>query len=188
MAAGATQQQQQQQQQQQNGSHPGSPALRRRVSMEEDFFYQEIMTVSPRRLSQPPAYEPTMAFDKQTGDLVIVDEEPLPQYTCDVQLEGVFNMKMEIENTIKRAEDRNWHSVYVKLQGTMLSIYHIKKDWGLGRTGRSGPNISPDNPPWVRKGALEKSYTLLHADVGIAADYQKYASLHYSKLADSSVL
>lgn len=141
--------------------------------MEEDFFYQEIMTVSPRRRSQPPAYEPSkFGFDKH-GDLVVIDEEPLPQYTCDVELEGVFNMKMEIENTIKRAEDRNWHTVYVKLQGTALSIYNVKRDWGLNRTGKSGPNISPDNPPWVRKGALEKTYTLLHADVGIAADYQK---------------
>ncbi|KAI0123842.1 PH domain-containing protein [Xylariales sp. AK1849] len=160
-----------------DGSHDPRPppAPRRRVSLEEDFFYQEALTSPPaRRLSQPPEYSPARFGLDKHGELVAMDEdEPLPQYTCDVALEGVFNMKMEIEDTIKRAEGRSWHQVYVQLRGTALSIYAIKKDWGLNRTGKSGPHISPDNPPWVRKGNLDKIYTLLHADVGIAADYQK---------------
>ncbi|KAK6088351.1 ph domain-containing protein [Seiridium cupressi] len=149
--------------------------LRRRVSMEEDYFYQEVMTIpTHRRLSSPPEYSPPLfGYDKE-GDLVVIAaEEPLPQYTCDVQLEGVFNMKMEIVDTIKRAPARNWRAMFVQLEGTKLSIYSIKKDWGLSRSSRTGAEVFADNPPWIQKGTLEKTYTLLHADVGIAADYEK---------------
>jgi hypothetical protein len=150
--------------------------LRRRLSMEEDYFYQEVMSVpSHRRLSSPPEYSPPMlGYDKDGELIAIAEEEPLPQYTCDVQLEGVFNMKMEIVDTIKRAPARNWRAMFVKLEGTKLSIYSIKKDWGLSRSSRTGAEVFVDNPPWIQKGTLEKAYTLLHADVGIAADYQKY--------------
>lgn len=100
------------------------------------------------------------------------DSEALPNYSSSIMLEGVFSKKHEIENTIKRAEDRQWHTSFVTLNGTALSLYTVKKDWGWGKT-RDGPTISPDNPPWVRKAKLEKTYSLLHADAGIAADYKK---------------
>ncbi|KAK8003148.1 hypothetical protein PG989_002867 [Apiospora arundinis] len=98
---------------------------------------------------------------------------PLPQYSCDLALESVFCMKMEIEDTVKRAEDRHWHSVFVHLRGPALHVYRVRRDWGWGRTCRAGPDVSPDNPPWLKRAKLEKTYTLLHADVGIAADYPK---------------
>jgi hypothetical protein len=170
-----------------------APALRRRLSMEEDFLYHQIMT-SPRRSSQPPPYEfqprrrsSAVAAKGLTGHsargLVQGDggddadeedgkNEKLPDYSCSVECEGVFSKKMEIEDTVKRALDRQWHACYVTLRGTALNIYNVKKDWGWGRS-RGGPTISPDNPPWVKKSSLEKSYSLLHADVGIAADYKK---------------
>lgn len=144
--------------------------------MEEDFFYQEVMTTpSHHRPSSPPGYvPPRFGYDRKGEPVVIAEAEPLPQYTCDVQIEGVFNMKMEIIDTIKRAPARNWRAMFVKLEGTKLSIYSIKKDWGLGRSSKHGAQVFADNPPWVQKGKLEKTYTLLHADVGIAADYEKY--------------
>lgn len=95
-----------------------------------------------------------------------------PEYSCSINLEGIFMKKHEIEDTTKRAEDRRWHTTFVTLTGTALNIYNAKKDWGWGKT-RDGPSISPDNPPWMKKAKLEKSYSLLYADAGIAADYQK---------------
>ncbi|KAF3012162.1 hypothetical protein E8E14_005064 [Neopestalotiopsis sp. 37M] len=144
--------------------------------MEEDYFYQEVMTAPSHhhRPSSPPAYTlPRFGYDKKGEPVVMAEAEPLPQYTCDVQIEGVFNMKMEIIDTIKRAPARNWRAMFVQLEGTKLSIYSIKKDWGLGRSKKHGAQVFADNPPWVQKGTLEKTYTLLHADVGIAADYEK---------------
>lgn len=190
------------------------PPLRRRVSMDEDLFYQRIMTApSPRRPSPPPPYEledtrtwrgadrvqdgsgdspggsrnggsgsgsgrkqnadpryvpPRTGVDQAEGE----GRETLPAYSCSVSAEAVFQMKQEVEYTTKRAEDRRWHTVFVRLHGTALNIYHVKKDWGWGRS-RDGPSICPDNPPWVRISKLEKTYSLHHADAGIAADYKK---------------
>ncbi|KAM4057065.1 pleckstrin-like domain-containing protein [Hirsutella rhossiliensis] len=149
--------------------------------MEEDMFYNHIMTAPQRRPSQPPPYRagsPDHDRRPRTGSRSPRDPKDkqatlsVPRYQSTLNIEGVFSKKHEIENTTKRAEDRHWHPVFVALQGTALNVYGVKKDWGWGKT-RDGPTISPDNPPWVRKGKLEKSYSLLHADAGIAADYNK---------------
>ncbi|KAH7170276.1 hypothetical protein EDB81DRAFT_752814 [Dactylonectria macrodidyma] len=162
--------------------------------MEEDFNYQRIMT-GLRRPSLPPPYQrdrsttPTSDHGKRfkkgkevaTGgggdtsrhSVTNKEVETLPEYNTSIALEGVFCKKHEIENTTKRAEDRQWHTVYVKLTGTALNIHEVKKAWSWGRTRDDGPSIDPDNPPWIKKSRLEKSYSLLYADVGIAADYKK---------------
>ncbi|KAG8416459.1 hypothetical protein J3459_007659 [Metarhizium acridum] len=168
---------------------PLTPPLRRRYSMEEDLYYNRVMAAPPRRLSQPPAYEPNPIDSdededpgpgRRKGSQAVFDQfneteegrESLPNYQSSLYIEGVFSKKHEIENTTKRAEDRHWHTTFVTLNGTALNVYTVKKDWGWGRS-RDGPTICPDNPPWVRKSKLEKSYSLIHADAGIAADYTK---------------
>lgn len=140
------------------------------------------MSAPPRRSSLPPPYLPITPLrgDAAAGqtrlpnESAIDDFDELPGYSNSIYLEGVFAKKHEIESTTKRAEDRRWHNVFVVLHGTALHVYNIKRDWGWGKT-RDGPSICPDNPPWVRKSKLEKTYSLLHADAGIAADYKKYA-------------
>ena len=150
----------------------------RRMSMEEDMFYRELMTQRPPP-PRPPSYvkDPTPQAQASTGEYTaggVVLNEKLPNYSCDVHVEGVFQRKMEIEDTVKRAEYRNWHQVYVVLHGTSLNVYQVKKDRGWwSSTKNDGPSVSPDNPPWCKMGTLEKSYSLLHADAGIAADYRK---------------
>lgn len=155
----------------------------RRLSMEEDYFYEQVMTFA--QPLQPPAYhaathgtyEGPSRKGKETvlDDNVMLDQELLPAYSCDVHMENVFQMKMEIEDAVKRAEYRNWRTMFVELHGTALHIYSAKKkDFGWGKSRMHGPDVKPDNPSWLRKGSLERSYSLQHADVGIAADYQKY--------------
>ncbi|KAG6004294.1 hypothetical protein E4U21_001191 [Claviceps maximensis] len=182
---------------------PFMTPLRRRYSMEEDLYYNHVMVSPQCRLSQPPANEPgsndsgegiegqgrlkgqeqcrnhgrppgeqIFRFDQFEDAQVSSILESLPSYKITVQLEGVFSKKHEIENTTRRAADRQWHTVFVSLNGTALNVYSAKKDWGWGRS-RDGPTICPDNPPWIRKSKLEKSYSLLYADAGIAADYSK---------------
>ncbi|KAL2201046.1 hypothetical protein P885DRAFT_25931 [Corynascus similis CBS 632.67] len=157
----------------------------RRMSMEEDMFYRELMTSRP---AKPPSYESAMkaalaaqrralaATGQGGGTSTQVPEDVLPQYSCDIHLEGVFMRKMEIEDTTKRAEYRDWRMVYVELRGTALNIYSVKKErgwWPSSSSRHDGPDISPDHPPWVKKSTLERAYSLLHADAGIAADYRK---------------
>jgi len=152
------------------------PPRRRRMSMEEDMFYRDLMTSRP---ANPPSYETATKQRRAPSQNVAATQgsppaEVLPPYSCDIHIEGVFMRKMEIETTTKRAEYRNWQMVYVELQGTVLNVYSVKKERGWWSSSKpSGSNISPDSPPWVKKGSLEKSYSLLHADAGIAADYRK---------------
>ncbi|KAL1843696.1 hypothetical protein VTJ49DRAFT_396 [Mycothermus thermophilus] len=151
----------------------------RRMSMEEDMFYREHLTARP---AKPPSYESAMKAAMaaqrramQGGGAPQVPEDVLPGYSCDIHLEGVFMRKMEIEETTKRAEYRDWRMVYIELRGTALNIYSVKKErgWWPSSSRHDGPDISPDSPPWVKKGSLERKYSLLHADAGIAADYRK---------------
>jgi Pleckstrin homology domain len=158
-----------------------TPARPRRMSMDEDMFYRELMTSRP---AEPPSYDSAMraatAAQRRAARAAATagpgDQAPrdvLPPYTCAVHAEGAFMRKMEIEETTKRAEYRNWQQVYVELRGTALNVYQVKKERGWWSAKHDGPDIAPDNPPWVRKSTLEKSYSLLHADAGIAADYKK---------------
>ncbi|KAL2270294.1 hypothetical protein VTJ83DRAFT_2478 [Remersonia thermophila] len=151
----------------------------RRMSMEEDMFYREHLTARP---AKPPSYESAMkaamAAQRRAvhgGSAPQVHEDVLPGYSCDIHLEGVFMRKMEIEETTKRAEYRDWRMVYVELRGTALNIYSVKKErgWWPSSSRHDGPDTSPDSPPWAKKGSLERKYSLLHADAGIAADYRK---------------
>jgi hypothetical protein len=178
-----------------HGSHnmPEAPAVtsRRRLSIDEDNFYLKVVTAPPSRPSHPPPYRleslpnrhPVDQESSRTegtsksravlpGSYTMDQYENLPDYSNYIDLEGVFMKKHEIEETTKRAEDRRWHTTFVTLQGTALNIYNVKKNRSWGRT-RDGPTISPDNPPWMKKAKLEKSYSLLYADAGIAADYKK---------------
>lgn len=158
--------------------------------MEEDLYYKHVLATPQSHLSQPPDYEPSANNDMDEGkeegegrrsDVGKLEEEaklssilePLPDYESSVHLEGVFSKKHEIENTTKRAANRQWNTVFVSLNGTALNVYSVKKAWCWGRN-RDNPTISPDNPPRFRKAKLEKRYSLLHADAGIAADYFKY--------------
>ncbi|KAH7019585.1 hypothetical protein EDB80DRAFT_562548 [Ilyonectria destructans] len=151
----------------------------RRLSIEEDFSYSRILR--PRLPTHPPSYDsamqtrvveqkraPTMALATET-----LSSEKLPEYSTDIHLEGVFTMKLEINDTTKRAEDRQWRMVYVVLRGTALSIYDVKKQWSWGRPGSAASELSADNPTWIKPRKLEKSYSLLYSDAGIAADYKK---------------
>ncbi|KAF5617229.1 PH domain protein [Fusarium tjaetaba] len=164
---------------------PGHAFTRqRRLSIEEDMYYQHIFLSQPRL---PPSYSvwatrPSQSSingglsgtQAQTRDQEIAPfpHETLPEYRCEIDLKGVFMHKMEIKNAIQRAEDRQWRMIYVTLHGTALNIYNVKKRWQWGRT-KDEPNINPDNPPWIGQGDLVKSYSLQYADCGIAADYKK---------------
>lgn len=151
----------------------------RRMSMEEDLHYRDVMTSRP---AMPPSYESAMravlgeqrrAAASSGGAAAAAPADVLPKYSCDVHMEGVFMRKMEIEDTVKRAEYRTWQMVYVELHGTALHVYNVKKERGWWANKSDGPDISPDSPPWVKKSTLERTYSLLHGDAGIAADYKK---------------
>lgn len=154
-------------------------SLRRRLSVEEDDFYDEVMTAEPRPPNeQPPPYVPFARPRTASpgADSGAVAEDVLPRYSTDIELQAVWETKMEIEDTNKRAPNRQWGTALIELRGTSLKLYGVKKEWaqwGWGVTRDWVTTMSPDHPPWVHRDNLIRAYTLQHADVGIAADYKK---------------
>jgi hypothetical protein len=154
---------------------PGS-ASRSRISMEEYYIENPhsarqsfTMTIIPP--GSPPSYESSVPPSKiQPRE----DEgcEMLPAYSCSIVMGGVFWKKMELEDAVHRAQNRSWTKIFVELQGTALRIRKTKRVHGKIDSS-SYYAASPDMPPDIKAGDTLKTYSLQHADVGIAADYDK---------------
>lgn len=137
------------------------------------------MTTNSRRppAEPPPPYQPFASRRTLSrADLRKVPDDVLPPYSTDIHLQGVWEIKTEIEDANKRSDNRQWGTVMIELRGTYIKLYSVKKEWaqwGWGVAKDWVTSMSPDNPPWARKGSLLRVYTLQHADAGIAADYKK---------------
>jgi hypothetical protein len=88
--------------------------------------------------------------------------ETLPEYDCTVHAEARLLLQLESINPLHGVSESEWREVYVILRGTLLSIYRVK-DGGAGK--------------------LLRSYTLQHAEVGLAADSQHTVLIPQTRLA-----
>ncbi|KAF2007310.1 hypothetical protein P154DRAFT_401150, partial [Amniculicola lignicola CBS 123094] len=88
--------------------------------------------------------------------------DPVPPYTCTVNIGGILGHKQELSSPFQIAATREWGDVYVELCGTQLSIYRIKSSRFFGKH-RNGP------------GRLLRTYSLQHGEVGVASDFKKSA-------------
>ncbi|OSS45963.1 hypothetical protein B5807_08026 [Epicoccum nigrum] len=84
-----------------------------------------------------------------------------PPYTCTVEIEGVLGVRHELLSPFHVSGQRDWSDCYVVLRGTQLNIHRAKQPglWSKSRQATAGRLIS--------------SYTLQHAEVGIASDFKK---------------
>jgi hypothetical protein len=118
----------------------------------------------------PPPYSSSILNRSAINITPRVEEgrETLPPYSCDLTLTALFMRKSELEgphlgepseysNPLRRAPMRTWHRVQVTLQGTSLTITPCPR-LSLKRS-------KPLAPP--------RSYSLQHAEAGIASDYLK---------------
>lgn len=117
--------------------------------------------------SPPPSYTSANSdstlnrLNAQAQNEAAALSSSLPPYTCTVQIEGILGLKQELVSPFQVAGNREWNDVYVVLQGTQLSFYRIKAPSLLSKTRTVGP------------GRLIKTYSLQHAEVGIALDFKK---------------
>jgi hypothetical protein len=88
-------------------------------------------------------------------------DNQLPQYTCTVHMGATAGLKQELSTPFQVAGSREWNDVYLSLRGTQLCVHKIKM-----------PNILSKSR-WPGPGRLIKSYSLQHAEVGIAADFKR---------------
>ena len=89
-------------------------------------------------------------------------KDVLPPYTCSVFMQGSLAMKQELSSPFTVAYDRRWRNVHATLRGTQLLFHRSKTGPLFGKTY---------NTP--QPGRLLKSYSLQHAEVGIAQDFKK---------------
>lgn len=88
--------------------------------------------------------------------------EQLPGYSCTVEFGAKVLFNLESVNPLSFAGDAEWRDVYALVRGTMLNIYRVK-DGGAGK--------------------LLRSYTLQHAEVGLASDVEFSKLVPQTKLA-----
>ncbi|KAF2131827.1 hypothetical protein P153DRAFT_364314 [Dothidotthia symphoricarpi CBS 119687] len=98
------------------------------------------------------------------------DDRP-PAYTCSVELGGIMGVRKELSSPFRVSGHREWYNAYVVLRGTLLSIHRVKHPNILSKNRRPSP------------GRLIVSYSLQHAEVGMASDVKKSALIPKSPLA-----
>ncbi|KAL1621149.1 hypothetical protein SLS54_005644 [Diplodia seriata] len=115
--------------------------------------------------AKPPAYAPRQPAEKSTN-------EALPSYSCSVLFEGPLGIKTECINFFDKPcpKERQWQDVYAILRGTQLSIYRLK-------TSLFSKNKKP------APGKLLRTYSLQHAELGLALDFKKTDLIPKSPLA-----
>ncbi|KAF2034542.1 hypothetical protein EK21DRAFT_56534 [Setomelanomma holmii] len=130
-------------------------------------------------IGAPPSYaranEPSILRrleERAQNEAEVARSTPLPpQYECTVELSGVLGVRQELSSPFQVAGNREWCDAVVVLQGTQLSVYRVKNPGLLSK------NRSPT------AGRLIRSYTLQHAEVGIASDFKKTALIPKSPFA-----
>lgn len=96
--------------------------------------------------------------------------EILPKYTCTVSMEGPMHMLLESCSPFVALPELAWREVYVVLQGTQLNIHKVKS----GHIGKVAVKVA---------GKLLRSYTLQHAEVGVAPDAIHHVLVPVTRLA-----
>jgi hypothetical protein len=94
-----------------------------------------------------------------------------PPYSCTVEMSGIMGVRQELSSPFHVSTSRDWYDAFVVLQGTQLNIYRVKNP-GL---------LSKNRQPTA--GKLVHSYTLQHAEVGVASDFKKTALIPKSPFA-----
>ncbi|KAH7052213.1 hypothetical protein B0J12DRAFT_572472 [Macrophomina phaseolina] len=115
--------------------------------------------------AQPPAYTPRNLEQ-------IPARDALPSYSCSVLFEGPLGFKPEYTNIFDKPgpRDRQWQDVYVILRGTQLHIHRLKTSL-FSKSKKPAP------------GRLIRTYSLQHAELGLALDFKKTELTPKSPLA-----
>ncbi|KAF1841390.1 uncharacterized protein K460DRAFT_358150 [Cucurbitaria berberidis CBS 394.84] len=92
---------------------------------------------------------------------VVRDNVLPPSYNCTVEIGGVVGIKQELSSPFQVSGHREWSDAYVVLRGTQLNIHRVKHPSLLSK------NRLPS------AGRLMRTYTLQHAEVGVASDFKK---------------
>jgi hypothetical protein len=143
------------------GMHPTS-GTRERIDTYSVGYHQTFKTRS-EPLPPPPSYTsmPSQrrgipsslpSFSSQPSS------EPLPKYHCTLSLSGMLDLRREFTSPFDVSIDKSWYPVHALLSGTQLSFFRVSKPIFKGSLSK--------------RGRLLRTYSLQHAEVGIALDWK----------------
>ena len=155
------------QQQEEDGLVPESPQtvpeLRpTRTSRRATSYYNSFQTMCSSTNEDPPTYSAARQHRRPRRREPGAGKEALPSYSCTVNDEAKVLLQLESINPLHGVSESDWRKVYVVVHGTLLSFHRVK-----------------DNGP----GKLLRSYTLQHAEVGLAPDTQHTVLIPQTRLA-----
>lgn len=115
----------------------------------------------------PPTYTTACRSDSQSIERRRAASAPLrealPKYACSISEAVPVSIKYERTSPFTLAENSQWGDAYIVLQGTRLAIHQ-----------QATPGLFSKGSKTIMAGKLVKSYTLQHAEVGVASDCKKY--------------
>ncbi|KXT02805.1 hypothetical protein AC578_5394 [Pseudocercospora eumusae] len=131
-----------------------------RPSRRATSYYNSFQTSCAVSNDLPPTY--AVASRQRPPDNVQHGREPLPNYSCTVGIEAKLLLNLESTSPLHGSSEGEWREVYAVVRGTIIS-FHRLKDGGPGK--------------------LLRSYTLQHAEVGLASDAEHTILVPQSRLA-----
>lgn len=115
----------------------------------------------------PPSYitacAPHRKLRSRSKPFTPPGRETLPNYSCTVRDKCPASMKYERTSPFELLETSQWTDVFLVLEGTRLCVHQPQNPSIFSKSGKS-----------VVAGKLLRSYTLQHAEVGVASDCKKY--------------
>lgn len=112
---------------------------------------------------EPPTYAAATRTPAPPLRFVHDGRETLPKYSCTVGVAGKLLLNLESTNPLHGSCQGEWREIYVAVRGTMISFHRVTKDAGAGK--------------------LLRSYTLQHAEVGLASDAEHTILVPQTRLA-----
>lgn len=137
-------------------------AFEQRAPRRVTSHYNQFQTQCSPLSDPPPPYSTATARRPVSRRYFDGGNEVLPKYTCTVKMEGSLLLQLEAVNPLHGLKEQEWREVYVILRGTQLTIHK-------GKNGDGGKVL--------------KTYTLQHAEVGLATDEQYTVLVPQSRLA-----
>ena len=125
-------------------------------------YFNSFQTTCTPAQDDPPTYatatrqKPVARRDLHAG------REALPQYSCSVSAGLTMLVNMESVSPLHNVSQSEWRDVFVEVRGTLLNFHRIK-----------------DGRPY----RLLRSYTLQHAEIGLAPDAYHTVLAPNSRLA-----
>jgi hypothetical protein len=125
-------------------------------------YFNSFQTTCTPTQDDPPTYAAATRQRPVSRRNLLAGKEALPEYSCSVSAGATMLVNMESVSPLHNVQQSEWRDVFVEVRGTLLNFHRVK-----------------DGRPY----RLLRSYTLQHAEVGLAPDAYHTVLAPNSRLA-----